>query len=243
MSFITGFYASISLFAALVLVSGLVFKLVQYSRTPAPLKIPTTPAPTSWRGVVLRMTRELLFFESGFYGNHWTWVIGWLLHIGLLLVFMRHLRYFLNPVPELIRFMQPLGVLGGWLMLFALLGRWVRRLSVDRLRYCSTPSDHLLLALLLTIVVSGLVMTLLVHTDIVAVKAFFLGLVVLDPTPLPDDPVLLVHLTMVAILMIIFPYRKLLHAPAFFFNPSRYRVDDPRERRHLVPWASRYEQP
>jgi nitrate reductase gamma subunit len=55
---------------------------------------------------------------------------------------------------------------------------------------------------------------------------------------LPSDPVLLLHLALVAVLMIIFPLSKLLHAPGVFFSPSRNQVDNPRESRHLAPWAA-----
>ena len=43
------------------------------------------------------------------------------------------------------------------------------------------------------------------------------------------------HLALVALLMLIFPFSKLLHAPGVFFSPTRNQVDDPRERRHLAP--------
>jgi hypothetical protein len=81
-------------------------------------------------------------------------------------------------------------------------------------------------------------MTFLVHTDIVALKAFFLGLMRFDWQPLPADPVLLLHLTLVGLLMIIFPISKLLHVPGVFFSPTRNQVDDARERRHVAPWAT-----
>jgi hypothetical protein len=38
--------------------------------------------------------------------------------------------------------------------------------------------------------------------------------------------------------MIIFPYSKLLHAPGLFFSPTRNQVDNPREKRHVAPWAA-----
>jgi hypothetical protein len=76
------------------------------------------------------------------------------------------------------------------------------------------------------------------HTDIVALKAFCLGLMAFDWQPLPADPVLLVHLTLVAALMLIFPISKLLHAPGVFFSPSLNQVDDARERRHLAGWSA-----
>jgi nitrate reductase gamma subunit len=52
---------------------------------------------------------------------------------------------------------------------------------------------------------------------------------------------LLVHLALVATLMIIFPISKLLHAPGVFFSPTRNQVDNPREQRHLAPWAAKLE--
>jgi nitrate reductase gamma subunit len=93
------------------------------------------------------------------------------------------------------------------------------------------------LGLLLAIALSGLGMTFVVHTDIVALKAFFLGLIYFAWQPLPTDPLLLLHLTLVATLMIIFPISKLLHAPGVFFSPTRNQVDDARERRHVAAWA------
>jgi hypothetical protein len=52
---------------------------------------------------------------------------------------------------------------------------------------------------------------------------------------------LLVHLALVAVLMIVFPMSKLLHAPGVFFSPTRNQVDNPREVRHLAPWAAELE--
>jgi nitrate reductase gamma subunit len=242
MSFLTGLFALLFYIAALVLVAGLTVKVVQYARTPAPLKIPTTPAPTTQSGVVFRMAREVVLFESLFRGNKWTWIFGWMFHFGLFLVTLRHLRYFLDPVPLPIEFIQPFGIYAGFAMVAGLAGLWARRFLVDRVRYISSPSDHLILALLILIGCSGLLMSFVVHTDVVSVKSFFLGLMTLNLQPLPSDPLLLLHLLLVAALMIIFPYSKLLHAPGLFFSPTRNQVDNPRERRHVAPWAKQLEQ-
>jgi nitrate reductase gamma subunit len=242
MSFLTGLYAFLFYFAALVLVVGLTYKVVQYARTPAPLKIPTTPAPTTQAGVAFRMAREVVLFESLFRGNKWTWIFGWMFHFGLFLVTLRHLRYFIEPVPMPLQLIQPFGIYAGFAMVLGLAGLWGRRFLVDRVRYISSPSDHLILGLLILIGLSGLLISFVVHTDVVAVKAFFLGLYTFDPQPLPADPLLLLHLLLVAGLMIIFPYSKLLHAPGLFFSPTRNQVDNPREKRHLAPWAQQLEQ-
>jgi len=63
----------------------------------------------------------------------------------------------------------------------------------------------------------------------------------LDIRALPADPLLYAHLGLAALLMIVFPFSKLLHAPGVFFSPTRNQTDDARERRHLAPWAARLE--
>ena len=238
MSALSLVYAALFYVATAVFVVGLALKIRLYARTPAPLKIPTTPAPTTAGGVVLRMTREVVFFESLFKSSKWTWIFGWLFHVALLLVILRHVRYFQQPVSELIAFIQPFGTYAGFAMVAGLFGLWARRVWVDRVRYISTPSDHLHLALLLAIALSGLGMRFVAHTDIVVVKAFMLGLMRFDIQPLPAQPLLLLHLTLVALLLIVFPISKLLHAPGLFFSPTRNQSDDPRESRHLAAWAS-----
>ena len=84
--------------AAALLVAGLARKIVQYARTPAPLKIPTTPAPVTRTGVAGRLVREVVLFESLFKASKWTWLFGWVFHAALLVVLVGHLRYFTEPV-------------------------------------------------------------------------------------------------------------------------------------------------
>jgi nitrate reductase gamma subunit len=223
------------------MVGGLAFRVWEYATTPAPLKIPTTPAPMTEGGVALRLAREVVLFESLFKANKWIWLFGWLFHAALFLVLLRHLRYFTQPVWEWVVLIQPLGVYAGFVMMVGLLGLWARRLLVPRIRYISAPSDHLMLALLVGIGMSGLLMKYAARTDIVAVKSFFLGLMTFNWQPLPADSVLVVHLGLVAALMIVFPFSKLLHAPGLFFSPTRNQVDNPRERRHLANWARELE--
>ena len=231
-------YAVLFYFATAVLVVGLLYKIRLYARTPAPLKIPTTPAPVTRSGVVVRMAKEVVFFESLFKANKWTWLFGWVFHAALLLVVMRHLRYFTEPVWFWVRWVQPFGLYAGFAMVAGLAGLWVRRFTVERVRYISAPSDHLMLLLLIGIAATGLMMKYVAHTDILSLKAFILGLMYFDPQPIPADPVLLVHLSLVLVLMLIFPFSKLLHAPGLFFSPGRNQVDNPREKRHLAPWAA-----
>jgi nitrate reductase gamma subunit len=147
----------------------------------------------------------------------------------------------MTDIPAWLLFIQPFGKYAAFMMVAGLAGLWARRFLVERIRYISTPSDHLWLALLLGIGITGLVMTFVMHTDIVAVKAFFLGLMVFDIQALPVHPALFVHLLLVALLMLLFPFSKLLHAPGIFFSPTRNQADNPRDIRHMAPWAAQIE--
>lgn len=234
-------FAILFYLAFLVFIAGTAHRIFGYARTPQPLKIPTTPAPTTELGVVMRMTREVFLFESLFKSNLWIWLFGALFHAGLALVLMRHLRYFTEPVWSWVALIQPFGIYAGFAMAAGLAGLWARRFLVERIRYISTPSDHLMLVLLLAIASSGLSLKFLAHTDIISVKTFFIGLMRFNLQTLPDSPLLYIHLSMVALLMLIFPFSKLLHAPGVFFSPTRNQTDNPREQRHIAPWAAELE--
>lgn len=239
LSSLTTFYALLFYAATAVLVVGVGNKCRVYARTPQPLRIPIPPAPATRGGVVLRMLLEVTLFRALFRSNKWIWAFGWLFHVALLAVLLGHLRYFTEPVWAWVALIQPIGLYAGFAMLFGLAGLWARRVLVDRVRYITSPSDHLMLALLVAIAASGLAMKYVAHTDIVALKAFFLGLMMFDWQELPADPVLLLHLALVATLMIVFPVSKLLHAPGVFFSPTLNQMDDARERRHTQGWSAR----
>jgi len=66
MSFVTILYAALFYFAAAILLIGLAYRIYEYSTIPAPLKIPTPPAPMTQTGVAIRIFREVVFFESLF---------------------------------------------------------------------------------------------------------------------------------------------------------------------------------
>ena len=233
MSMLTVAFALLFYLATAVLLIGLGLRIRVYAKTPTPLRIPTTPAPLTRAGVWRRMLFEVTLFNSLFKSNKWIWIFGWLFHFALLLVLLRHLRYFTDPVWSWVALLQPFGAYAAFVMIAGLAGLWARRLLVDRVRYISSPSDHLMLALLVAIGLSGLGMKYVAPTDIVALKAFFLGLMYFDWQPLPADLLLLLHLLLVAALMIVFPFSKLLHAPGVFFSPTRNQIDNPREKRHL----------
>ncbi len=246
MSALSIFYVIFFYVAMITLVAGITNKLLQYKRVPAPLKIAVTPAPTTRTGVVYRFFTEVVLFNSLFRATKWTWIFGFIFHASLLLAFFRHLRYvissdsFLWPLVNNM-VVQSFGHYAGFAMIFGLLGLLARRIFVDRVRYISSPSDYLMLILITGIAVTGLMMVYVERTDIVQLKAFIMGLFLFDWQNIPNDIILLAHLTMALFLAIIFPISKLMHAPGLFMAPTRYQVDNPREKRHLSAWGAEIE--
>ncbi|MGE4595162.1 MAG: respiratory nitrate reductase subunit gamma [Gammaproteobacteria bacterium] len=231
--FIIFFYLAVSL-----CVVGVTLKVIQYASTPAPLKIPTAPAPLTKFGVFLRMTREVFLFSSLFRASKWTWLFGWIFHWALVLLFIRHLPYFWpGETPELLRQAEPLKY-AAFPLLFGLFGLLGRRFFVDRVRYISSPSDYLLLLLLIAIALTGVLMTFAhYYPDMGKVYAFAEGLLTLNWSELPSEGVFLLHIFMVFFLIAIFPISKMLHAPGVFFSPTLNQTDDARKKRHISDWA------
>ena len=231
------FYISVIFFLI-----GMGRKIYQFYITPAPLKIPIAPTPLTRRGVIFKLTREVILFESLFKSNKWIWLFGFLFHFGLLLVLIRHLRYFwIDDVPSLLFLTQPFKY-AAFAMIIGLAGLLIRRITVARIRYISAPSDYLMLIFLMVIGVSGSIMTFTDnHTDIMMVKAFASGLIIFDWSNMPEQANFIVHFLLALILLIIFPISKLLHVPGIFFSPTRNQVDDARKKRHISPWALKQE--
>ncbi|MFH1563872.1 MAG: respiratory nitrate reductase subunit gamma [Nitrospirota bacterium] len=234
---LTIFYTIFTYIACAIFILGFLLKIWKYGATPSPLKIPTTPAPTSTCGAALRVTQEVIFFRSLFKGNKFIWLGGAVLHATLLVVLISHLRYFIHPVPECLMcfqvFFQNMGHYAGYVLLLAIGYLGLRRIFIDRIAYISILADYFILALIFCIGVSGVLLKYITRPDLVSVKEFVLGLISFNPEPVPTNPIFLIHLTLVLILLIYFPFSKLMHAGGIFFSPTRHQVDNSREKRHV----------
>lgn len=220
-----------TLLAALVVcVVGVGFKILQYWRTPAPFNIPLTPAPKTYVGMLLRLLRETVLFQSLFRANKWTWLLGWLMHLALVLLLLKHLFYVFDVPPFWVGWLMGIGHILFVVFVVSLSGLLVRRIAVARVRYISAPSDYLMLLLLLAIAVSGYSMHSGSMINLAEVKGFVQGLWQLEWRAFPVDIRLVVHILLVSILLFIFPFSKLLHAPGLFFSPTRNQVDNAREK-------------
>jgi nitrate reductase gamma subunit len=231
-------YTALAYAAILVFFAGFLYRIWVYAKTPEPLVIVGTPGAKTAVGTAARVGMDVVFFSSLFKGNKAIWIGGYVFHGALVLIIFRHLRYFFDPLPDWYMYVEPVGIYAGFAALLALLYLWGRRLFHERTRYISSFSDHFALLLLIAIAGTGLLMKFVVRTDVVAAKAFVLGLVRLHPAPLPADPWFLLHFTLVLVLLVYFPFSKLMHAGGMFFSPTRNQADWTRsnEPRHVAPF-------
>ncbi|MEK7813640.1 MAG: respiratory nitrate reductase subunit gamma [Candidatus Desantisbacteria bacterium] len=233
-------YTFSAYFAIVIFVFGILCKVWKYAIIPNPLKIPLTPAPTNAVGVIFRVFLDAAFFKSLFNSNKFIWLGGCAFHLALLVVVASHIRFFISPVPELIMllqtFFQSIGIFIGLLFIAPIGYLFIRRVWVDRIRFVSIFADYFVLILLFFIGLSGITMKYFIRPDLVAVKAFIMGLISFAPESMPTNPIFITHFTLILILLVYFPFSKLIHSFGIFFSPTRTQIDNPREKRHINLW-------
>jgi nitrate reductase gamma subunit len=224
--------------------------------------------PSTFPYTVGRMALEILAFRSLFRNTrselieapnrpegaklvHWSYKWLWLgaiaFHYAFLVIVIRHLRFFTEPVPQFItllgevdgfvQFFVPTVYVSGVVLVLAGLYLLGRRLTNPNLRYISLASDYFPLFLIISIATTGILMRYVYRVDIQAVKQLALGLVTLHPTvPAGIGAIFYVHLFLVCVLLAYFPFSKLMHAPGVFFSPSRNLTSNNRMVLHVNPW-------
>lgn len=217
------FFTGLAYFAAFAFVGGLLWKLYGYLRTPMPLPHAITPAPSTEGGSVLRVLGDVTLFPNLFKADKVLWAGAWVFHVALAAVLFRHLRYFTYPIPGIVLYMEPVALFFGSLFGAAALFLFWRRLGLPRTIFISNVPDYFVLVLLGLVAGTGMLVSYWLHVNIVDVKGFILGLMTFRPVEVPRHPLFLLHLFFVLLLMIYFPFSKLLHAGGILFSPSRHQ--------------------
>src|SRR5512138_1179149 len=208
--------------AAALFVGGLAARVIGWARSPVPFRIPTTCGqqkslawirqdrienPSTTAGVVARVALEVLCFRSLFRNTRtqlvdgrlayastkWLWAAGLAFHYALLVVLLRHLRFFLDPVPGVVVALArvdgflvaglPTVQLTTVLLLAAIGFLFLRRALSPPLRYLSLATDYFPLLLLGAIAASGAWLRHVSKIDVPAAKAAVMGLLRLSPQP------------------------------------------------------------
>jgi nitrate reductase gamma subunit len=165
---------------------------------------------------------DLLLFRRLFASGKMLWLGSWIFHISFVFVILRHLRYFLNPVPGCISFIQPVGVVAGYTLPASLFYLMLLRLF-GRKKYVSKYVSYynfFLLGLLFSISVIGMLMHLYFVPDLPAVKEFVLGIVTFRPEPVPGSVLFVIHFLLVLFLVPYLPTH-LFSAPLVIVEARR----------------------
>jgi [DsrC]-trisulfide reductase subunit M len=264
-------YAALAAFLA-----GAFYRVLKWAGAPVPFRIPTTcgqqkslpwikannlESPYNLAGVIGRMALEVLLFRSLFrntkvqlagtravYGGaKWLWLAGLTFHWSFLLIVLRHLRFFTEPVFPGVNLLA--GVDGFFTVgvptlyftdvaiLLAVTYLFLRRTFIPPLRYISLASDYFPLFLILGVVLSGFLMRHVYKVDLLKVKELALGWVRFSPV-IPEGIGLpfYVHLFLVSALLVYFPMSKLMHMGGVFLSPTRNLANNNRMKRHVNPW-------
>lgn len=263
--------------AILLFLAGFSYRILKWASSPVPFRIPTTAGqqkslpwikqnkldnPSDTRGVIGRMVLEILLFRSLFRNTKfefkdgpkifyqwekWLWLAGLAFHYSFLVIFIRHFRFFLQPVPFFVDaveradgFLQ-VGLPGIYItdLVFVVSVTYllIRRLVIPQVKYVSLPADYFPLFLLLSIGITGILMRYFIRVDLLKVKELVLGIVTFHPhIPEGIGAIFYIHLFLVCTLFAYFPFSKLMHLGGVFLSPTRNMPNDNRIKRHVNPW-------
>jgi nitrate reductase gamma subunit len=148
--------------------------------------------------------RDVVLFWRLLKVNPTLWFGEYMFHATFLLVTLRHLRYFMEPVPPWVWNLQLPGLIAGYVLPFSLVYILIVRSCSEREKY-SSPANMLLLALLLAISGMGVLMHALFKPDLIGVKLFSLGILSFTPEPLPGGALFPLHVALVLIVVALLP--------------------------------------
>lgn len=277
MGLVSFFIIFIPFTALFLFVVGFVYRVLKWASSPVPFHIPTVSgqqkslswikadnidSPYTTGGVIKRLSLDILLFrpllknekfELGsphrllFKPSVLLWLGAMAFHWSLLMILLRHLRFFLEPLPSAIVILQrldsifqgliPVVYVTDIIILIALGYLFVRRITYPQVRYISLSSDYFVLLLIGGIVLSGVLMRLIYKVDLFQVKQWAMAMLSLRPVP-PKGVNLLfyIHLFFISLLIAYFPLSKLMHMPGIFLSPTRNLMNTSRNERHINPW-------
>ena len=264
--------------AIVIFFGGLIHRVLTYANAPVPFRITSTCGqakslpwikqakldnPSCALGVAGRMLLEVAFFRSLLRNTRaqlldrgklvyatslWLWIGAIAFHWTLLVILIRHLRFFTSPTPIFVTILEeadgflevgvPVFFATSVIFLAGLVFLLLRRLGNPQMRYISLLDDYFPLFLLLAIGGSGFCLRHFEKTDVPGIKELAVGLVTFSTTTVPDTiaPLFYGHLFLVCVLLMYFPFGKLLHMAGVFLSPTRNMANNNRMVRHVNPW-------
>lgn len=162
------------------------------------------PVQPSTAKVWVLTVADVVVFARLLMVNPALWFGEWFFHASFLVVILRHLRYFLNPVPAWVWWMQTPGTIAGYVLPLSLVYIFIIRLFTKREKYASR-ANIILLSLVFVISSLGVLMHALYKPNLVDVKLFAFGIMTLNPAAAPDSMLFVMHFSLVLVLILFLP--------------------------------------
>jgi len=207
--------------AAAIFIVGVSCRITGWLKAPVPFELTMFHQDGVGKSRMADLGRELLLFDSLRRGDMWLWLWAWLMHAALLLIIIGHIAgiYFLTKQFTLVGLSAQtstqlsafLGSISGWVLIASLTVLFYRRTADPELKRLTDPADYFDLMLLMAIAVTGMHMRTGTAVDLPAVRTYIGGLLTLHPAAMPQDWRFISHFTLVNILLIYFPFSKLMH--------------------------------
>ncbi|NWF52474.1 MAG: sulfate reduction electron transfer complex DsrMKJOP subunit DsrM [Nitrospirae bacterium] len=263
--------------AFVIFIIGIIYRVLMWAARPVPFRIPTTAGqqksfpwikqnkidnPSTALGAFIRMVFEVLLFRSlfrntrtelrsgpvlSYASSKWLWIAALAFHYSFLIILLRHLRLFTEPVLPFVKTLEildsffqvwvPLLYITDLVLIGAVTYLFLRRVLIPQLRYISLPADYFPLFLILGIGVTGGLMRYFYKVNVVGIKELTMGLINFSPK-IPEGIGVLfyIHLFLVSTLFAYFPFSKLTHMAGVFLSPTRNLANNNREKMHVNPW-------
>jgi nitrate reductase gamma subunit len=180
-------YICIAVFAWRIL-----WRILLLSRTSAQSKEKLLTAQNITPSALLRIMGDIFFLTRLLRTNKLLWFGECVFHYAFLFVLLRHVRYFLYPVPQWIVEFQPAGIYAGYVLTLSLLYILIVKLVIEKRTYFSSY-NFFLLFLLFLISSTGIVMKYFVIPDVVDIKHFIMSTIVFKPASAPQSFLFTVH--------------------------------------------------
>jgi len=186
------------------------------------------PSPSFTPRLVMKVAGDILFLSRLLNTNDLLWIGEWLFHCTFVLVVLRHLVFFLSPVPGWVAFLQPFGIFAGYLLPLSLI--YILTVKLNREEGYFPSYNFFLLILLLLLSMTGILLRTVFKADLVAVKGFVLGILGLSPQSVPLDFLFLMHFSLVLVVILYVPTH-IFAAPLVMLD-ARQREEELRRLMH-----------
>ena len=213
--------------AAGVFLAGTCLRVIGWLRTPVPFHLTLFPVPVKIFGKIWGFASEFFIFRTLYRHDRVLWLLTLLFHVTLALTLAGHLFgiYFLREQFALFglgpgasrQMSRILGGTAGIVMICSLGGLLYRRIAMPEVKRLSEPENFLALLLILAVALSGIFMYLPgYHIDLPTVRTYLGSLLSATPLSPPRNAPFVIHFVLVNILLLYFPFSRMMHSIGFF---------------------------